>query len=137
MNTTLSQCSGCPLTMDRSWETKYLDAQKQIKLLDARVSDLNSQLTAADLEKGKLHNLINKHNEKIDSLLFSSKKLEKDYASLQERYSDLENSARQVVQVQFPEGLWPSVSSLLLSSQPRSNRLLCKKPRLCKRVFVC
>lgn len=72
------------------FESKYKDAQKQIKLLEARLHELHLQLAASNSEKDKLHATINKHNEKIDSLLFNSKKLERDYASLTERYDSLE-----------------------------------------------
>jgi chromosome segregation ATPase len=90
--------------MEISWETKYLDAQKQIKLLEARMSDLNSQLSASDSEKGKLHHTINKQKEKIDSLLFSSKKIEKENASLQERFNDLEILCKRTDELRSSEG---------------------------------
>jgi chromosome segregation ATPase len=76
-------------------ESKYKDAQKHIKLLETRLHDLNLQLAASNSEKDRLHATINKHKEKIDSLLFNSKKLEKENASLMERYADLEKISEQ------------------------------------------
>jgi hypothetical protein len=76
------------------------------------------QLADSNSEKDKLYTTINKHKERIDSLLFSSKKLEKDYASLMERYTNLEKVSEQR-KTNPPPG-FPSSNSLHRSfSRPR------------------
>lgn len=76
---------------EREFEFKYRDSQKQIKLLEARVNDLNNQLIASKSEQDKLHVNVNKYKERVDTLLLNSKKMEKDYNSLLEKYNELKN----------------------------------------------